>query len=67
MKDARVIAARLEQDLAQLMGRLQSLAGEVRQHIPDAGPGPADPIRDLSRVGRELSGYLKRLRDAERR
>jgi hypothetical protein len=64
MKDTSAIAERLEHDLAELMARLQVLAGEIRQHIHQ--PGPLDGVDDLRRLGRQLAGCLKRLREPGR-
>ena len=64
MKNASAIAERLDHDLEELMGRLQVLAGHIRQHIHQAGP--RDRVDELHRLGRELSGCLKRLREPDR-
>lgn len=64
MKDPSAIAERLEHDLAELMARLQVVAGEIRQHIHQSAP--PDGVDDLQRLGRELAGCLRRLREPGR-
>lgn len=63
MENASAIAERLERDLVRLMARLQSLAGEIGEHIHQAGP--RERVDDLHRLGRELAVCLQRLREPD--